>query len=97
MIPIAEAVLAFGTALSTTITKALPSDEERLQRLKLHYPLLYFKTKMTIHRRAFRYMRHHREVSITEYVNFVGGGLTQEEKDALKNMLQKELDRINKK
>lgn len=93
---IIEGALTFGTALSSLITKSLPSDEQKLQQLKNRYPLIYFRIRNTIHRRAFRYLYHHREVGVQEYINFVGGGMTAQERIDLSKVLNEELNKIQK-
>lgn len=93
MPPVIESIADAVTATMAMITKSLPSDEERLLRFKLKYPKKYMRVKMQILRNSFRYLRHHREVTAEEFVSFIGGVYTPEEKQQLITVLNKELNK----
>lgn len=89
--PVIESIADAVTATMSMITKSLPSDEERLQRFKLKYPKKYMRVKMQVLRASYRYLKHHRAVTPEEYVAFIGGIYTPEEKQQLIDVLNKEL------
>lgn len=84
---IADAV----SAVSNLITKSLPSDEERLQRLKLNYPRIYARIRLHILKQGYRYLKHHNGVSVDDYVKFVNGDLSEDEKANVAAILKSEL------
>lgn len=86
---IADAV----SAVSNLITKSLPSDEERLQRLKLNYPRIYARIRLHILKQGYRYLKHHNGVSIDDYVKFVNGNLSDANKTELESILKSELSK----
>lgn len=70
MEPISAVSDAF-TALFSLIGKSLPSDTERLERLKLNYPRIYFRIKQHILKQAARYVMHHKGIDLNAYVDLI--------------------------
>jgi hypothetical protein len=83
----------FFTGLFALITKTLPSDEERLARLKLHSPKIYARVRYHILLNAFRYLKRHRDVKVDEFIKFIGGDLSADEQAYLVTMLTTELNK----
>jgi hypothetical protein len=93
--PVVESIADAITATMAMITKSLPSDEERLLRFKLKYPKRYMRVKMQILRQSFRYLKHHRQITPDEFVAYIGGIYSIEEKQILVSMLNKEFSKQN--
>ena len=91
--PAITAGFTFGEALLALITKTLPSDEQKLASFKARYPEMYMKVRMHILNQSFRYMRHHRAISPEDFITFVGGQFAPDEKQAIINMLNAEVNK----
>lgn len=100
MAGILETIQAVADAVTATAglgTKLIPPDENRIQAFKARFPNIYRRSKMHMLRACFRYLRHHREVTVEEFVKFVGGTtITAEDEKALADMLTAELNQTKK-
>lgn len=91
--PAITAGFSFGEAILALITKALPSDQQKIDSFKARYPKIYLRTKISILKQMFRYMKHHNPKTIEDFVSFVGGEFTSDEKQSIINMLHAEFDK----
>jgi len=82
---------SLGEAITALITKTLPSDEDKTLAFKAKYPKLYVRVRTHTLQQMFRYLKHHRSISVPEYVDFVGGVYSDQDKKDLVNMLTAEL------
>lgn len=70
-----EGILEAITALMALITKALPDDELKRERLKLRYPLLYQNIKVRQLKKARRFIKQ-TGVNPEDFVKYVNGDTT---------------------
>lgn len=85
-----DPVSAVANAVSDValmITKTLPSSERQLLAFKLRQPKAYASIRQHILIQGYRYLKHHKNVSIDAYVQFIDGDLPIDEQRALKSIL----------
>lgn len=70
-----EGILEAITALLVLITKALPDDELKRERLKLRYPLLYQNIKVRQLKRARRFIKQ-TGINPDDFAKYVNGDTT---------------------
>jgi len=81
------------TALSVMVGKAIPSDEERMARLKLRSPLIYARIRKRLYNMCRRELKHRWHQDIDSTVNYYLGALAKDEIEYAKKMLHSELSR----
>ena len=89
--PSITAGFTFGEALLALITKTLPSDADKSAAFKAKYPRMFMRVRISILKQMFRYMKLHRNISVSEFVDFVGGTYTDAEKKDIVDILSTEL------
>ena len=80
------------TATVAMVTKALPSDEQKLEYFKLHYQLRYVKLRIKIEERIYsQIVKDNPKMlaysTIVNYVNWDDANLPQSEQDSLVKVL----------
>lgn len=84
---------SFGEALTALITKAMPSDEQKLKAFEARFPDIYARVRLHILKQGYLYLKHHNGVSIDAYVNFVNGDLSDIDKANVESILKSELNK----
>lgn len=80
-----------ATAVVTMISGVLPTEEERLNYFKLHFPIRYARIRKRLLVNAFHYLKHHNGVDVDTYINFVNGDLSVEDRASVAEILKAEL------
>ena len=86
---IAQAVSDF----SLLITKAIPSDEYRMQQLHNRSPKIYARLRMWMLNKCRRHLRLRWREDIDSYVELTAGAFLQTERDYMKKLLHADLQR----
>ncbi len=90
-----EAITGSIDALAALITKAIPSDEERLQRLKINHPWLYARAKKHILKMAYRWLKQHKQADVKDIEAYVK--LISNDPEDRKNLLELLNDNVTSK
>lgn len=91
-----DPVSAIAKAISDfmlLITKAIPSDEERMKRFELKQPRLYSRMMKRLYRTNKVFLIKNKEVDIDTHVDLVNGDLPASVRTLLKKNLHLDLKR----
>ena len=75
------------------VTKAIPSDEQRMQAFKERHPKRYARLRIWMLEHCRRHLAFRWHEPIDEYVELVAGGFLQDERDYMKKLLHSSLKR----
>ena len=91
-----DPVTSIADAISNVallFTKAIPSDEIRMARLKAQSPLIYARKRKQWYNQCLRHLRFRWHEDIGAWVNLTGGGFLPDEREYAKVLLHEDLKR----
>ena len=86
-------IAAAVSDLALLLTKAIPSDEQRMLVLKQRSPLIYARIRKRWYNQMFRHLRNRWHEDIDSWVDLTGGGFMPDERVYAKRLLHADLKR----